>query len=83
MVGLVSVAGGASGVSALSHLRLVMRAVHAWVVPHQVMVPHVHAAFDPSGTVKDGKLAKRLDELGREVVKFARVHLAAGMPPYE
>ncbi len=82
MVGLVSVAGGASGMSALSHLRLVMRAVHAWVVPQQVMVPYVGGAFDASGRPKDAKIAARLRELGREVVKFARIHLAAGMPPY-
>jgi NAD(P)H-dependent FMN reductase len=82
MVGLVSVAGGASGMSALSHLRLVMRAVHAWVVPQQVMVPFAGRAFDAAGKALDAKLAKRLDDLGREVVKFARIHAAAGMPPY-
>lgn len=82
MVGLVSVAGGASGMSALSHLRLVMRAVHAWVVPQQVMIPYASNAFDDAGAPKDPSIAARLDELGREVVKFARIHLAAGMPPY-
>jgi FMN reductase len=82
MVGLVSVAGGMSGKSALSHLRLVMRAVHAWVVPQEVMVPYASSAFDESGAVKDPKVEKRLDELGRVVVKFAQIHSAAGMPPY-
>jgi NAD(P)H-dependent FMN reductase len=81
MVGLVSVAGGASGMSALSHLRLVMRAVHAWVVPQQVMVPHAHRAFDRTGAALDAKIGERLADLGREVVKYARIHQAAGMPP--
>ena len=82
MVGLVSVAGGMSGKSALSHLRLVMRAVHAWVLPKQVMIPHAKRAFDAAGAPADPKLGARLDELGREVVRFARLHAAAGMPPY-
>jgi NAD(P)H-dependent FMN reductase len=74
MVGLVSVAGGESGKSALSHLRLVMRAVHAWVVPQEVMVPRAGKAFDAEGKVLDPKLARRFEELGREVVKYARIH---------
>ena len=81
MVGLVSVAGGASGKSALSHLRLVMRAVHAWVVPLEVMVAFAGRAFDAEGKPADPKIAKRLEDLGREVVKYARIHAAAGMPP--
>ncbi|HVY61279.1 MAG TPA: NAD(P)H-dependent oxidoreductase [Planctomycetota bacterium] len=74
MVGLVSVAGGESGKSALSHMRLVMRAVHAWVVPQEVMVPRAGKAFDAEGRVLDPKLAKRVAELGREVVRYARIH---------
>jgi NAD(P)H-dependent FMN reductase len=81
MVGLVAVSGGASGASALSHLRLVMRAVHAWVVPQQVMVPYASKAFDEQGRARDPALEKRLLDLGREVVKFARIHAAAEPPP--
>jgi NAD(P)H-dependent FMN reductase len=82
MVGLVAVSGGASGVSTLSHLRLVMRAVHAWVIPQQVMVPHSSKAFDESGRLVDPGIEARLLEVGREVVKFARIHAAAGNPPH-
>ena len=39
--GLVSVAGGAMAMSSLSHLRIVLRAVHAWVIPQQAMIPQV------------------------------------------
>jgi hypothetical protein len=46
------------------------------------MVPYAGKAFDEAGAPVDPKLAARLGELGREVVKFARIHLAAGMPPY-
>ncbi len=81
MVGLVAVSGGGGGVSTLSHLRLVMRAVHAWVIPQQVAVPHASAAFDEEGRPKDPKIEARLLEVGREVVKFARIHAAAGRPP--
>jgi FMN reductase len=82
MVGLVSVAGGAHGAGSLSHLRLIMRAVHAWVVPQQVMVPYAGKAFDAAGKPNDPKLLKRFQELGAEVVKYAAIHRAAGMPPY-
>lgn len=81
MVGLIAVSGGASGVSALSHLRLVMRAVHAWVIPQQVMIPHASRAFDEELAIVDARLEERLLEIGHEVVKFARIHAAAGLPP--
>jgi FMN reductase len=79
MVGLVTVSGGASGGSALSHLRLVMRAVHAWVIPGQVMIPRAGSVFDETGRLLDPKLEARLLEVGRDVVKYARVHRDAGV----
>ncbi|MFB6177068.1 MAG: NADPH-dependent FMN reductase, partial [Halobaculum sp.] len=38
-VGLVAVAGGAFPITALDHLRSVMRALDSWVVPFQAAVP--------------------------------------------
>lgn len=81
MVGLISVSGGGSGISALSHLRLVMRAVHAWVIPQQVTVPRAGSAFDAEMRLRDPALEERLLVIGAEVVKFARLHAAAGLPP--
>jgi NAD(P)H-dependent FMN reductase len=70
--GLVSVAGGAMAMSSLSHLRIVLRAVHAWVIPQQAMIPQVWSVIDAEGAVTDEKILARLREVGVEVVAAAR-----------
>lgn len=75
MIGLVGVSGGALGaVHALSSLRTVGRALHAWVIPEQVSIPSAYNVFDESGAVKDSSLEKRLKEIGRQVARFAYLH---------
>lgn len=75
MIGLVGVAGGAMGaLSALASLRTVGRAVHAWVIPEQAMVPHAWKVFNDDGTVKDPSFDKRLREVGRQVARFSFLH---------
>src|ERR1051325_4982410 len=75
MIGLAGVSGGAMGAfSALNSLRNIGRALHAWVVPEQVTVPHAWQVFDEQGNVKDKKIEQRLKEVGREVAKFACLH---------
>ena len=54
MIGLVGVSGGTLGASgALSALRSVGRALHAWVVPEQATVANVDEVFDEKGNCKD------------------------------
>jgi FMN reductase len=78
MIGLVGVSGGAMGAfEALNSLRNVGRALHAWVVPQQASVPEAWKVFDPSGAVKDARIADRIKEVGREVARFARLHKCA------
>ena len=75
MIGLVGVSGGAmGGLAALNSLREVGRALHAWVVPEQVSVPHVSNAFDAAGHCTDAGIEKRLKDVGRQVAKFASLH---------
>jgi len=75
MIGLVGISGGAFGsVHALSHLRTVGRALHAWVIPEQVAVSEAWKAFDEQGNPKNVELEKRLLELGRQVVRFSYLH---------
>ncbi len=75
MVGLVAVsAGAAGGFSALSSLRNIGRALHAWVVPEQATISEVDKVFDPTGLPRDPKSEKRLKEVGRQVAKFAHLH---------
>ena len=75
MIGLVGVAGGTMGaLSALASLRTVGRALHAWVVPEQAMVPNAWKVFDAEGRANDLSFDKRLREVGRQVARFAYLH---------
>ena len=61
VAGLISVLGGQSNSNALNELRLIMRWVHAWVIPEQIAIGQAWQAFESDGTLKDEKLAQRLD----------------------
>ena len=75
MLGLVGVSGGGAGAfGAMSSLRAVGRALHAWVIPEQVSIPEAWKVFDPSGTLQDHDLERRLKEVGRQVARFAYLH---------
>jgi NAD(P)H-dependent FMN reductase len=75
MIGLVGVSGGRTGaVPALSTLRTIGRALHAWVIPEEVSIPEAWKAFDAAGRPKDPELEKRLQDLGRQVTRFALLH---------
>jgi len=71
-VGLLAVAGGSFPTGALSHLRLVCRAVNAWVLPHQVAIPSARDAFENGGLI-DEDLGERVDTLGRRAVEYAAI----------
>ena len=71
-VGVLAVAGGGFPTPALEHLRAVCRALKAWTVPHQVVVPNSHEQFE-DGEFRDEDLEACVAELGREVVRYADV----------
>jgi NAD(P)H-dependent FMN reductase len=78
MIGLVGVSGGALGAGqALSSLRTIARALHAWVVPQEACIPRASKAFDAAGQPQDSELEGRLKEVGRQVARFACLHTAA------
>lgn len=75
MIGLVGVSGGALGAAnALSSLRTVGRALHAWLIPEQCSIPQASKEFDDSGKMKNADLQNRLKEVGRQVARFAFLH---------
>ena len=75
MIGLVGVSGGRMGAfDALNTLRNVGRALHAWVIPEQASVPEAWNIFTKDGKINDPQYEKRLKEVGRQVVRFARLH---------
>jgi FMN reductase len=75
MIGLVGVSGGGTGAfGALSALRSVGRALHAWVVPEQVAVANVDEVFDEDGNCRVKDVKGRLRSVGRQVAKFVSLH---------
>src|SRR5439155_24428986 len=76
MIGLVGVSGGRMGAhGALQSLREIGRTLHAWVVPEQAAVSDAWKFFDEKGQVSDDALKKRLQDVGRQVANFARLHM--------
>ncbi len=61
VTGMISVLGGQSNSNALNDLRVIMRWVHAWVIPEQIAIGQAWNAFDEDGSLKDEKLSQRLD----------------------
>ena len=75
MIGLIGVSAGRLGaVDALTSLRSVGRALHAWVLPEQVSIPEAGRAFHPDGQPRDADVLKRLQQMGFRLAEFARLH---------
>jgi len=69
VTGVISVLGGQSNSNALNELRLIMRWVHAWVIPEQVAIGQSWKAFDSSGKIIDEKLSERFDKFAQSLVE--------------
>ncbi|MFQ5746219.1 MAG: NADPH-dependent FMN reductase, partial [Gemmatimonadota bacterium] len=75
MVGLVGVSGGKLGaLNALNGLRVVGRALHAWVIPEQASIAEGPTSFDESANLLDDAARERVAEVGRQVARFAYLH---------
>jgi len=68
VTGLISVLGGQPNSNALNEMRLIMRWVHAWVIPEQIAIGQAWRAFDEESKLIDEKLAERLDEFAKSLV---------------
>lgn len=71
-VGLLTVAGGGYSSSPVDHLRIVARAVGAWVVPHQVAIQNASSRFE-NGVLTDEQSADRVTKLGEQLVAYATI----------
>ena len=72
VAGLISVLGGQPNSNALNDLRLIMRWVHAWVIPEQIAIGQSWKAFDPEGKLLDEKLSQRFDAFAQSLVDNTR-----------
>jgi NAD(P)H-dependent FMN reductase len=68
VVGLIAVVGGVHSTNALNAMRLICRQLHCWVLPEQIVIPHVEDSFDINGKLKDLELEKRIDLLVEHLV---------------
>lgn len=71
-VGLLAVSGGSFPITALDHLRSVMRSLDAWVLPYQAAVPKASSALE-DGTFVDADLEDRVRTLGDRMVQYATI----------
>jgi FMN reductase len=72
VTGLISVLGGQPNSNALNDLRLIMRWVHAWVIPEQIAIGQVWKAFSPEGKLLDDKLSQRFDQFAQSLIDNTR-----------
>ncbi|MCX7594042.1 MAG: NAD(P)H-dependent oxidoreductase [Fischerella sp.] len=72
VAGLISVLGGQTNSNALNDLRVILRWVHAWVIPEQVAIGQAWKAFSPEGKLLDEKLSQRFDQFAQSLVDNSR-----------
>ena len=68
--GLISVAGGMSGINAINSMMFACQTLEALVLPLTIAVPG--HAYDAQENLADPKIKKRLEALGDAVHKFIR-----------
>lgn len=68
LVGLASVLGGQTNSNALNHLRLILRWVHAWVLPEQVAFGQAYNCFAEDGTLQSASLQTRVKGFAESMV---------------
>ena len=64
--------GGQSNSNALNDLRVIMRWVHAWVIPEQIAIGQAWKAFSSDGKIVDEKLQERFDQFAQSLVDNTR-----------
>ncbi|WP_306054839.1 NADPH-dependent FMN reductase [Natronococcus wangiae] len=85
-VGLLATAGGGSYGSTLDHLRITVRGVHGWVLPHQVGIRGASGEFRADPDAIDGRafvderLEERTRKLGRMLAEYAFIEPDVSSP---
>ena len=61
--------GALGGLRGLVTVRSILGNIRVTMLPDQVAVPKAHEAFNPDGTIKDGKLAASIEGLGEKLTR--------------
>lgn len=69
VTGLISILSGQSNSNALNDLRVILRWVHAWVIPEQVAIGQAWQVFDKEGKLLNEKLGERFDQFAQSLVE--------------
>ena len=70
--GLMSTLGGMTNSNTINHMRTIVRWLHGWSVPEQVVIGHVKEAFDEDGQLNDEALVQRLKQLVSSVIESTK-----------
>lgn len=71
-VALVSATGGPSSMTTLTAMQLMVRSLHAWIVPVLGSIPG-STEFKPDGGFKDPAMRLRFTTIGLELVSMAKL----------
>lgn len=71
-VALISATGGPSSMATLTAMQLMMRSLHAWVVPVLGSIPG-NVKFNKNGDFEDINMQKRFLIIGKEMVRATRL----------
>jgi FMN reductase len=71
-VALISATGGPSSMSTLNTMQLMMRSLHAWIIPVLGSIPG-NTQFNPDGSFADPRMQQRFETIGREMVEAVQL----------
>ena len=60
--GFISTSGGQPNTTTLNHMRTVVRWIHGFSIPEQLVIAKVKTAFDDDGNLVDEDIKKRVDK---------------------
>jgi FMN reductase len=82
IIGLISTAGGTTGLQAINTMEFVTRALRGWAIPMMIPIPQVWQLVDENGHIVDSTINQQLRSLGEEVVRAARQFADDGVSDY-
>ena len=73
VAGLMSASPGAlGGMRGLVHMKAILGNIGVIVLPNQVALPKAHEAWDADGSLRDDAIAKRVENLVKELIETTR-----------